>query len=66
MLANQNFTAADFQTAGFTAENTGLRPEEDYINSSKINTRPEFQDAEGNLDKAKFHNFYVAAGYFYN
>lgn len=66
MLANQDFTAADFYTAGFTAENTGLRPEEDYINSSKINTRPEFQDAEGNFDKAKFHNFYVAAGYFYN
>lgn len=66
MLANPYFSVGDFQTAGLTAENTGLRPEEDYKKSEKILQNPYFQDVNGKFDEAKFHNFYIAAGDFYN
>lgn len=66
MLANQQSTITDLQTAGFSAENTRLRSEEEYLNSEKITNRPEFQGEDGQFDKDKFHRFYVAAGYFYN
>ena len=66
MLANPYFSVGDFQSAGLTAENTGLRPEEDYKKSEKILQNPYFQDVNGKFDEAKFHNFYIAADDFYN
>ena len=66
MLANPSFTVTDFQSVGLYGENTGLRSESEYLNSEKITSNVNFQDSEGNFDKAKFHNFYNLAGQFYN
>lgn len=65
MLANQNFTVSDFKAVGLTSENTNLLPEEKYIASEKITSNPLFQ-TNGEFDEAKFHDFYIGAGYFYN
>ena len=65
MLANQNFTVSDFKAVGLTSENTNLLPEEKYKASEKITSNPLFQ-TNGEFDEAKFHDFYVGAGYFYN
>jgi hypothetical protein len=47
-------------------ENTNLRSEDEYKASEKITKNEFFLDEDGNFDEAKFHNFYVGAGYFYN
>lgn len=65
MLANQNFTVSDFKAVGLTSENTNLLSEDKYKASEKITTNPLFQ-TNGEFDEAKFHNFYIGAGYFYN
>lgn len=66
MLANPNFTMADFQTVGLNSDNTGLRSEEEYKKSEKITKNSNFQNAAGEFDEAKFHNFYVGASQWYN
>lgn len=66
MLANPNFGVQDFQSVGLKAENTELLSEDDYLKSEKITSNDLFKDTEGNFDSAKFHNFYLGAGYFYN
>ena len=66
MLANPNFTMADFQTVGLNSDNTGLRSEEEYKRSEKITKNNNFQNAAGEFDEAKFHNFYVGASQWYN
>ena len=66
MIANPQFTVIDFQSVGLTGENTNLLSEDQYKASDKIRNHEYFQDINGNFDEAKFHNFYVGAGYFYN
>jgi hypothetical protein len=66
MLANPQFTVTDFQSVGLTGDNTNLLSEDKYKASDKIRNHEFFQDENGNFDEAKFHNFYVGAGYFYN
>ena len=36
MLANPDFTVTDFQSVGLNGDNTGLRSEEEYLQSDKI------------------------------
>lgn len=67
MLANRSFTVSDFQSVGFTAENTNLRSEDEYLKSEKITKNPLFfKEGSDEFDPVKFHNFYVGAGHFYN
>lgn len=67
MLANRSFTVSDFQSVGFTAENTNLRSEDEYLKSEKITKNPLFfKEGTDEFDPVKFHNFYVGAGRFYN
>ena len=66
MLANPQFTVTDFQSVGLTGDNTNLLSEDKYKASDKIRNHEFFQDENGNFDEAKFHDFYVGAGYFYN
>lgn len=66
MLANPQFTVTDFQSVGLTGDNTNLLSEDKYKASEKITKHEFFQDENGNFDEAKFHNFYVGAGHFYN
>lgn len=66
MMANPEFGIQDFEAVGLTADNTGLRTEDEYLKSAKITENDLFKDESGNFDKEKFHNFYVGAGYFYN
>lgn len=67
MLANPNFTVTDFQSVGLTGDNTGLRSEEEYLQSEKIRNNKYFANSTtGEFDEAKFHNFYIGAGQFYN
>lgn len=66
MLANPQFTVTDFQSVGLTGDNTNLLSEDKYKASDKIRNHEFFQDDNGNFDEAKFHDFYVGAGYFYN
>lgn len=66
MLANPQFTVTDFQSVGLSGDNTNLLSEEEYKSSEKITKHEFFQDQNGNFDEAKFHNFYIGAGYFYN
>lgn len=66
MIANPQFTVTDFQSVGLTGENTNLLSEDKYKASDKIRNHEYFQDENGNFDEAKFHDFYVGAGYFYN
>lgn len=66
MLANPKFTLEDFQAVGLNSDNTGLQSEDKYLQSDKIKSVSAFQDANGQFDKNKFHNFYQSAGQFYN
>ena len=67
MLANPEFTVTDFQSVGLNGNNTGLRSEQEYLQSDKIRNNKFFADtATGEFDEAKFHSFYVGAGQFYN
>lgn len=66
MLANPKFTLEDFQAVGLNSDNTGLQSEDKYLESDKIKSISAFQDSNGKFDKNKFHNFYQAAGQFYN
>lgn len=66
MLANPKFTLEDFQAVGLNSDNTGLQPEDKYLQSDKIKSISAFQDSNGQFDKNKFHNFYQSAGQFYN
>lgn len=66
MLANPKFTLEDFQAVGLNSDNTGLQSEDKYLESDKIKSISAFQDSNGQFDKNKFHNFYQAAGQFYN
>lgn len=66
MLANPKFTLEDFQAVGLNSDNTGLQSEDKYLESDKIQSVSAFQDTNGKFDKNKFHNFYQAAGQFYN
>jgi hypothetical protein len=63
MLANPEFTVTDFQSVGLNGNNTGLRSEQEYLQSDKIRNNKFFADtATGEFDEAKFHSFYVGAG----
>ena len=66
MLANPQFTVNDFQSVGLTGDNTNLLSEDEYKRSEKITQNENFIDEQGNFDEAKFHNFYIGAGHFYN
>ena len=65
VLANQDFSALDFQAVGLNASNTSLRSEDEYKRSDKITSRSEFQ-TDGKFDEAKFHDWYVGAAQMYN
>lgn len=67
MLANPDFTVTDFQSVGLNGDNTGLRSEEEYLQSDKIKNSEFFANpVTGEFDEARFHNFYIGAGQFYN
>ena len=67
MLANQNFTLADFQSVGLNGDNTGLRSEDEYLKSDKIRSNELFINKDtGEFDETLFHKFYIGAGQWYN
>lgn len=66
MIANPKFTLEDFSAVGLNSNNTGLQSEDKYLESDKIKSVSAFQDANGQFDKNKFHDFYQAAGGVYN
>jgi hypothetical protein len=66
LLANQNFGVQDFQSVGLTADNTGLRSENEYKKTKTITENELFQDSDGNFNEAKFHKFYLGAAAYYN
>lgn len=65
-IANPEFSISDFKEVGVIAENTSLEKEEAYAQHSMIKDNPNFQDAEGNFDKVKFHEFYTESQAMYN
>lgn len=65
VLANEKFSASDFQAVGLNAGNTSLLSEEDYKRSDKIKQNEKFL-TDGKFDDAKFHEYYVGVAQLYN
>ena len=66
ILGNPQLSTADLKAAGFSADNTSLLNESEYLKSPKITDNPIFKNENGEFDKTKFHDFYERAQLTYN
>ena len=65
-IFNPDATLSQLNLAGISADNTQLKPEQDYAKLQSIQSQPQFLDQSGTFDKAKFHQFYQDAQKDYN
>ena len=65
-IFNPDATLSQLNLAGISADNTQLKPEQDYAKLESVQSQPQFLDQSGTFDKAKFHQFYQDAQKDYN
>ena len=65
-MVNPDASLGDLMASGITANNTSIRPEQDYIKNPVVQNAQQFKDNQGQFSPAKFHNFYQSTINQYN
>lgn len=65
-MVNPDASLGDLMASGITANNTSIRPEQDYIKNPVVQNAQQFKDNQGQFSPSKFHKFYQSTINQYN